>query len=264
VSWDGAQVGDLISANGSDLLTTSWKIYRFAVKASSSLTRLELADQGPSTTYGTLIDQVSLTELVSGNDAWTKAQPVALTPYQSASVEQYIFKAGQSAWFKFPVLPGSKLVVTLSGLTANYDLTLYKDIAAAFQTLNSPQDLARIGAEVAPDAFSPDAFSPDAFSPDAFSPDAFSPDAFSPDAFSPDAFSPDAFSPDAFSPDAFSPDAFSPTLSARMLSVRCLQPGCLQPRRFQLNALWRPVSQPDWCVGLRGYFGGGDPRQHLG
>jgi hypothetical protein len=129
---------------------------------------------------------------------------------QMASFDEYIDKLGQSRWFKFSVKPGSKVIVTLTNLPANYDLTLYKDIPAAYQSLTSPADLVRLNAEFAPDAFSPDAFSPDAFSPDAFSPDAFSPDAFSPDAFSPDAFSPDAFSPDAFSPDAFSPDAFSP------------------------------------------------------
>jgi hypothetical protein len=146
------------------------------------------------------------------NHAWPVAyriDPLA-TPGIAVTQQEHLYRQGQSAWFKFKVQPGGKVIVTLTGLPANYDLTLYKDVSAYAAALSTPKALVQAGADFAPDAFSPDAFSPDAFSPDAFSPDAFSPDAFSPDAFSPDAFSPDAFSPDAYSPDAFSPDAFSP------------------------------------------------------
>ncbi|MCC6628601.1 MAG: hypothetical protein IT340_14515, partial [Chloroflexi bacterium] len=131
------------------------------------------------------------------------------------------------------VQPNSRVIVRLSHLPANYDLALYKDIADAYQSLATPADLARLGAEFAPDSFSPDAFSPDAFSPDAFSPDAFSPDAFSPDSFSPDSFSPDSFSPDSFSPDAFSPDAFSPdAFSPDSFSPDAFSPDSFSPDSF--------------------------------
>ncbi|MCB8926393.1 MAG: CSLREA domain-containing protein [Ardenticatenaceae bacterium] len=143
-----------------------------------------------------------------GNDSWPRALRLNLTPdsvspdVQTAEISQLLDLAGQSRWYKFSVAPNSQLLITLTNLPANYDLTVYKDIAAEWEsllTLDETADLVELTAEFAPDAFSPDAFSPDAFSPDAFSPDAFSPDAFSPDAFSPDAFFPDAFSPDAFS-----------------------------------------------------------------
>ncbi len=180
-----------------------------------------------------------------GNDSWPKSLPLSLNPplsnTQTASFDEYIDKLDQSRWFKFSVKPGSKVVVTLTNLPANYDLTLYKDIPAAYRTLTSPADLVRLNAEFAPDAFSPDAFSPDAFSPDAFSPDAFSPDAFSPDAFSPDAFSPDAFSPDAFSPDAFSPDAFSPDA----FSPDAFSPDAFSPDAFSPDAFSPDAFSPD-------------------
>ncbi len=168
------------------------------------------------------------------NTSWPKAMPLSvagdLTP---TAVDQFLETPGISRWYKFAVEPNSKIIVTLTDLPANYDLTIYKDIGAAFTGLNTPQDLFQLGAEFAPDAFSPDAFSPDAFSPDAFSPDAFSPDAFSPDAFSPDAFSPDAFSPDAFSPDAFSPDAFSPdAFSPDAFSPDAFSPDAFSPDAF--------------------------------
>src|SRR5262249_7814636 len=123
---------------------------------------------------------------------------------------------GQARWYAIDVQPDSKVTLDLTGLPANYDLFVFKDIAAALSSVNSDADLLELSAELggansAPSAFSPSAFPPSAFSPSAFSPSAFSPSAFSPSAFSPSAFSPSAFSPSAFSPSAFSPSAFSPS-----------------------------------------------------
>jgi CSLREA domain-containing protein len=185
-----------------------------------------------------------------GNDAWPRALELelladAVSPeVQTAEVSQEIDLVGQSRWYKFSVQPNSQLVVTLTDLPANYDLTVYKDVAAEWESLlilDNMDDLVTLSAEFAPDAFSPDAFSPDAFSPDAFSPDAFSPDAFSPDAFSPDAFSPDAFSPDAFSPDAFSPDAFSPDA----FSPDAFSPDAFSPDAFSPDAFSPDAFSPD-------------------
>jgi CSLREA domain-containing protein len=151
-----------------------------------------------------------------------------------AVVEQSLDKLGQSRWYKFKVDPNSKVTVTLTDLPTNYDLTIYKDIDAAFKAdlaaLNEPRDLLKLNAEFAPDAFAPDAFAPasrssDTFAPAsrsalAFSPDVFaaevfapasrSPDAFAPASRSPDAFAPASRSPDVYAPDAFAPDAFAP------------------------------------------------------
>jgi CSLREA domain-containing protein len=173
-----------------------------------------------------------------GNDSWPNAMTLAvadnLTP---TAVEQYLDLPGQSRWYKFAVEPGSKIIVTLTDLPANYDLTIYKDIEAAFVALNSPQDLLHLGAEFAPEAFSPEAFSPEAFSPEAFSPEAFSPEAFSPEAFSPEAFSPEAFSPEAFSPEAFSPEAFSPdAFSPEAFSPEAFSPEAFSPEAFSPEA----------------------------
>ena len=153
-------------------------------------------------------------EIQESNFNWTSAINMPLDLVQpdvySANMVRYLDQQGQSQWFRFTVQPDSKVLVTLTNLPVNYDLTLYKDIAQSFAELNSSQDLVQLSAEFAPDTFSPDTFSPDTFSPDTFSPDTFSPDTFSPDTFSPDTFSPDTFSPDTFSPDTFSPDTFSP------------------------------------------------------
>jgi hypothetical protein len=185
------------------------------------------------------------------NDSWVTALRVNADNLP-VSVDQYLAQEGQSRWYKFKVQPGSRVVIMLTGLPANYDLSLYKDISDTLKALNSeallnstqsPQPSARnlprmpspdvfhrrLHRCVYPDAFTPDAFTPDAFTPDAFTPDAFTPDAFTPDAFAPDLHrtpSPDAHArmpsrpmrlrPDAFTPDAFTPDAFT---SAQMRSL---------------------------------------------
>jgi hypothetical protein len=145
------------------------------------------------------------------NTIWPNALDLNVVPDLSpTAVEQYLDQEGQSRWYKLVVQPHSRLNVTLSDLAANYDVTVYKDISQAFNTLLTTEDLTKLSAEFAPNAINPDALAPDAFSSDAFAPDAFLPDAFLPDAFLPDAFLPDAFLPDAFLPDAFAPDAFLP------------------------------------------------------
>ena len=128
------------------------------------------------------------------NVSWPTALPVS----GNSSTQGAITAPGQDRWYRFPVLPGSRVEVNLTGLPADYDLTLFKDIGQAFNTLTTTDDLTLLSAEFAADAFSPSAFSPSAFSPSAFSPDVFLPSVFSPSAFSPSTFSPSAFS-DAFS-----------------------------------------------------------------
>ena len=173
-----------------------------------------------------------------GNDSWPNALRSSLGS-GSTSIDQFIDIEGQSRWYVFEVEPDSQLTITLTNLPANYDLTLYNDIQAAYGALvlETEQDLLQLGAQLAQDAFAPSAFSPDALSPSAFSPSAFSPSAFSPSAFSPSAFSPSAFSPSAFSPDALSPSAFSPSaFSPSAFSPSAFSPSAFSPSAFSPSA----------------------------
>jgi CSLREA domain-containing protein len=160
------------------------------------------------------------------NDSWPTA--FRLNPGGgSASFEQFIDQQGQSRWFKFTVQPNSQVIVSLTNLPENYDLTLYKDIQAAFDEITNPdvQDLIQLNAEFAGDAFAADAVARGARSPDAiargarspaeFAANAFSPDAIARGARSPDDFARGARSPEAFAPDAFAPDAYTPDALAR-------------------------------------------------
>ena len=175
------------------------------------------------------------------NQSWPSATKLNLLSdsqgTQTATIKQCLNTLDESVWYKFRVLPGSHLIVTLTGLPENYDLALFKDIAAAYSQLTSTADLTRLSAEFAGDVFSPSAFSSDMFSPSAFSPSAFSPSAFSPSAFSPSAFSPSAFSPSAFSPSAFSPDAYAPSaFSPSAFSPSAFSPSAFSPSAFSPSA----------------------------
>lgn len=173
------------------------------------------------------------------NDSWPGARPLSLATdplvpgFLTATVQQCLTRFDQSRWYRFRVQPGSTVAVTLSQLAANYDLLIFKDIAATYRELLAQDDLTLLSAAFASDAFSPAAFSPDALAPAAFSPAAFSPAAFSPAQFSPAAFSPAAFSPAAFSPAAFSPDAFAPAqFSPAQFSPAAFSPAQFSPAAF--------------------------------
>ncbi len=167
------------------------------------------------------------------NDFWPKA--LALTG-STATARDFIDSAGKARWYKFDVKPGQRIQVALSGLPADYDVAVFKDIGQAFAAQLTPTDaadLTKLSAEYAPSVFSPSVFSPSVFSPSVFSPDAYSPSVFSPSVFSPSVFSPSVFSPSVFSPSVFSPSVFSPSVfSPSVFSPSVFSPSVFSPSVF--------------------------------
>ncbi|MCB8982495.1 MAG: tandem-95 repeat protein [Ardenticatenaceae bacterium] len=183
-----------------------------------------------------------------GNTSWVTALRLDVAADMGpTAVNQYLDRSGQSRWYKFSVQPGSKIIVTLTDLPANYDLTIYKDIAQAYTDLLTPQDLPRLDAEFAPEAFSPEVFSPEVFSPEAFSPEVFSPEVFSPEVFSPEVFSPEVFSPEVFSPEVFSPEVFS----ADAFSPEVFSPEVFSPEVFSPEVFSPEVFSPEVFSGAQ-------------
>ena len=152
--------------------------------------------------------------VIPGADAWTNADTIPLSGSgsESGSTSGSIDLSGQARWYKVPVTPGGSVQVDLTNLPANYDLSVYSDLAQAASELSSSAgNLETLAAETPGNAFSPSAYSPSAYSPSAYSPSAYSPSAYSPSAYSPSAYSPSAYSPSAYSPSAYSPSAYSPS-----------------------------------------------------
>ena len=148
------------------------------------------------------------------NDSWPKA---FLLEGSTLTARDFIDSPGKARWYKFSVTPGQRIDIALTGLPADYDLAVFKDIGQTFAKQFTPgttaraSDLLKLTAEYAPSTFSPSTFSPSTFSPDAYAPSTFSPSTFSPSTFSPSTFSPSTFSPSTFSPSTFSPSTFSPS-----------------------------------------------------
>ncbi len=159
------------------------------------------------------------------NTAWPFARRVDAS---STTSDQSIDVPGEQLWFAFPVQPDSDVSVSLTGMTANLDLAVFRDISSAFNALTSTADLTHLSAEFAGDAYAPSVFSPSVFSPSVFSPSVFSPSVFSPSVFSPSVFSPSVFSPSVFSPSVFSPSVFSPSV----FSPSVFSPSVFSPSVF--------------------------------
>ncbi|MEO5885111.1 MAG: hypothetical protein ABIQ58_06310, partial [Candidatus Limnocylindrales bacterium] len=152
------------------------------------------------------------------NDYWPKALTL---PGASVATQDVVEIQGKARWYRFPIVPDQRITVTLSGLPADYDLAVFKDIAREFESQLVPADaadLTKLTAEFAPSVFSPSVFSPSVFSPSVFSPDAYAPSVFSPSVFSPSVFSPSVFSPSVFSPDAIA-KAFSSAQTRSIIGV---------------------------------------------
>ena len=200
------------------------------------------------------------------NDFWPKA--LALTG-STATARDFVDSPGKARWYKFAVTPGQRIQVGLSGLPADYDLAVFKDIGQAFAAQLVPTDatdLTKLSAEYAPSVFSPSVFSPSVFSPSVFSPDAYSPSVFSPSVFSPSVFSPSVFSPSVFSPSVFSPSVFSPSVfspsvfSPSVFSPSVFSPSVFSPSVFSPDEIARAFSsaQTRSIIGVSATQGTGD------
>ena len=183
----------------------------------------------PSTTDASLCVRTT-----ADNDYWPKA--LNLGTGSSVASQDVVEIEGRARWYKIPIVPDQRVTVTLSGLSADYDLAVFRDIAKEFESELAPENadgLARIAAEFAPSVFSPSVFSPSVFSPSVFSPAAYSPSVFSPSVFSPSVFSPSVFSPSVFSPSVFSPSVFSPSVfSPSVFSPSVFSPSVFSPSVF--------------------------------
>ena len=226
---DPSGFGEGATLLGTAPVTTSatgdveFAILAFVVPADKFISATATAPDGSTSEFSPCVPSSP------ANDAW----PRALNITASGQANGFVDSPGQARWYKFSIVPGAQVQIDLTGLPADYDLAVFKDIAQAYTELTEPSDLIRLSAEFAPSAFSPSAFSPSVFSPSAFSPSAFSPSAFSPSAFSPSVFSPSTFSPSVFSPSAFSPSAFSPSaFSPSAFSPSAFSPSAFSPSAF--------------------------------
>jgi hypothetical protein len=138
------------------------------------------------------------------NLTWATAQPI------SGSVSQYVTDRGQEKWFRFPVNPGDKVTVTLSGQPGSA-VTLHRDPNPFYNGLTNPTTAAVLSAQAADTGFLPSGFLPSGFLPSGFLPSGFLPSGFLPSGFLPSGFLPSGFLPSGFLPSGFLPSGFLPS-----------------------------------------------------
>ena len=196
------------------------------------------------------------------NDSWPKA--LGLQFASPATVQDVIESDGRARWYRFQIFPNQRITINVSGLSSDYDLAVFRDIAAEFESQLVPQtaaDVTKLSAEFAPSVFSPSVFSPSVFSPSVFSPDAYAPSVFSPSVFSPSVFSPSVFSPSVFSPSVFSPSVFSPSVfSPSVFSPSVFSPSVFSPSVFSPTEIQQAFSsaQTRSLIGVSATPGTGD------
>ncbi len=141
------------------------------------------------------------------NTTWPNALDITAddTPEVGTTIDQQ----GVGRWFKVDVAPGGSVTVDLAGLTRDYDVYLFTDIAKTYQALTTEQDLTKLSAEFAGSGFSGSGFSGSGFSGSGFSGSGFSGSGFSGSGFSGSGFSADSYSGSGFSGSGFSGSGFS-------------------------------------------------------
>ena len=193
------------------------------------------------------------------NDTWANAFPMALTQTATdqvtGSAQQFLSAPGQTRWFRFPVGPDSRVIVDLDNLPADYDLTLFRDIAQTYAELGTPQnrdDLVLLNAEFAPEMFTPEMFTPEMFTPEMFTPEMFTPEMFTPEMFTPEMFTPEMFTPEMFTPEMFTPEMFTP----EMFTPEMFTPEMFTPEMFTPEMFTPEMFTPEMFTPDQRYFAG--------
>jgi CSLREA domain-containing protein len=157
------------------------------------------------------------------NDFWPEAVeltllPVGGDPRSAVADDQYVDSLGQSRWYKFEVEPDSNLLITLGGvegpdapLPADFDLTLYGDLQAAFDAVTNPdsEDLVRLGAQYAGSSYSGSSYSGSSYSGSSYSGSSYSGSSYSGSSYSGSSYSGSSYSGSSYSGSSYSGSSYS-------------------------------------------------------
>ncbi|HEX4471184.1 MAG TPA: hypothetical protein VH085_04395, partial [Nocardioides sp.] len=147
----------------------------------------------------------------------------ATTLPDGAGLDGTLTAAGETRWYRFPVVPGEQATVNLTNLPADDDVALYGDIGAAFDQLSNSTDLSQLAAASAQGAPGSTTQVPDypAAATDIptsnvtpkFAPRIYAPRIYAPRIYAPDAYAPRIYAPSIYAPRIYAPDSYDPSLS---------------------------------------------------
>ena len=86
--------------------------------------------------------------ITAGNTSWPDAMDLGPT---GGTVTGRVMSQGEARWYRVPISPDGQVQASLTGLPADYDLLLFKDLARAYATSSAatPADLAQLDADLA-------------------------------------------------------------------------------------------------------------------
>ncbi len=158
--------------------------------------------------------------LGSDNRQWTEAETL---DQGDPGADGSLSDAGETRWYRFPVVPGQQATVTMTGLNQDYDVALYGDIQSAFDQLSNGSDLGQLAAASAqgapgagsqvPDYPSAVTTIPTSNVTQQFAPRIYAPSDFAPRIYAPRIYAPRIYAPDVYAPRIYAPDAYDPGLS---------------------------------------------------
>ncbi len=139
------------------------------------------------------------------NDSWYLAAPLA--PTYAAST--FIYEAGQSRWYYFPVTPGSKVKVTVTGLAGTL-VTLHNDLQKAYNKLTVPQSAASLAVSDLPGGYLPGGYLPGGYLPGGYLPGGYLPGGYLPGGYLPGGYLPGGYLPGGYLPGGYLPGGYLP------------------------------------------------------
>jgi hypothetical protein len=154
------------------------------------------------------------------NRQWTGATELP----EGSALDGTLSVAGETRWYKIPVVPGQQVTVNLTNLPVDDDVALYGDIGAAFDQLSNSTDLSQLAAASAqgapgsgtqvPDYPAAATDIPTSNQTPKFAPRIYAPSIYAPRIYAPDAYAPRIYAPSIYAPRIYAPDAYDPSLSA--------------------------------------------------
>ena len=143
------------------------------------------------------------------NESWPWAKPITAGSNGLVSFgdDQYVDDLGRSRWYMFPVRPGSKVHVTISGLPKDFDVYLFRDILQAYQAGGS---LLQQTASYAPPSYAPPSYAPPSYAPDSYAPPSYAPPSYAPPSYAPPSYAPPSYAPPSYAPPSYAPPSYAP------------------------------------------------------
>jgi len=188
-------------ANGNFLVNVNG-----ALALGAGVTSTATGADGSTSTFSTCAATQAL------NDSWLMAQPlsfVASGVQSSDPVKQNIYQTGQTRWFKFPVLPGANVQVTVKSLPGTM-VTLHRDLFKIYNQLIAPTNASALSANDLSGGYLPGSYLPGSYLPGSYLPGSYLPGSYLPGGVLPGSYLPGSYLPGSYLPGSYLPGSYLP------------------------------------------------------